>query len=188
MAEHKPLPVMTEEEAWNAELNDLEDKLKKAIEQRVKPCSSAMHTLKLAFKAVDFDELGHPADTGSVSYGEFCLALERFGLYASQGVRGLYDRYQADREAEALDYLEFAKGLYGSDKPWPPPAKREVSMFRSASTERLREAPANRWGNSTAELSPDRRPVRAVSLANPKWRDQPPKQWMRDANGAWQEV
>ena len=35
MAEHKPLPVMTEEEAWNAELNDLEDKLKKAIEQRI---------------------------------------------------------------------------------------------------------------------------------------------------------
>jgi hypothetical protein len=181
-----------DEQAWNAELNALEEKLMKAIEQRVKPCSSAMHTLKLAFKAVDFDELGHPADSGSVSYPEFCAALERFGLYASQGVRGLYDRYKpgggADDDMEPLNYLEFAQGLYGSHKPWPPPPKREATMFKSSSAEQVREAPPNRWGNSTAEGSPDRRPVRAVSLANPKWREQAPKKWKQDEKGAWQEV
>jgi hypothetical protein len=64
--------------AWQTELNTLEEKLKTAIAIRAKPCMSEQHTLKLAFRAMDFDEKGFGVETGCVSYSEFCKALERF--------------------------------------------------------------------------------------------------------------
>ena len=41
---------------WNSELNKLERKLLDAIESRCRATESFQHKLKLAFKAVDFDE------------------------------------------------------------------------------------------------------------------------------------
>ena len=169
---------------WHGELNALEEVLKKAIAQRAKPCMSDKHTLKLAFQAVDFDEFGKPADSGSVSYPEFCAALERFGLYASQSVRGLYDRYNPGNE-EALCYRDFMDGLYTAEKSWPPPSRRDAAEWHVLSGEQQRESPANRWANSTASLSPQQRPVRVMSIANDKHRFMKPLEWERDGSGAW---
>lgn len=171
--------MSAEEVAWAAELDNLEDVLKKAIAQRVKPCNSDKHTLKLAFQSVDFDEMGKPADSGSVSYHEFVAALERFGLYASQAVYGLFDRYNVDG-GENLNYAAFSEGLYGTKKPFPPPPRRgagEATRPRPGSAELLRDAPPNRWANSAETGSPNRRPVRVLSLANPKHRSQAAPKW-----------
>ena len=146
-----------EAKAWQAELNKTEQLLLEAIAIRAKPCMSPAHTLKLAFRAVDFDERGYGVETGGVNYTEFCNALERFGFYPSQAVRGLFDRYNAE-DADDLNYAAFSDGLYGEHKPWPPPAKRPAEECQTASQERLREAPTNNWSTSTGGLSPQARP------------------------------
>jgi len=111
-------------------------------------------TLKQAFKQFDTD------GSGEVSFREFALAMERFGLSVQQpgsrskgGVppevlRGLFDRYNKDA-SEALSYGEFANGLFrkeepaaeenegpneqGGQNPWLPSLAGRVSMDRNYS-------------------------------------------------------
>lgn len=165
-----------EQKAWHAELNKLEETLRHAIMQRAKPCMSDQHTLKLAFRAFDFTEEGHGTDTGFVSYSEFCKAMERFGLYASVPVRGLFDRYNADG-AEDLSYAVFSDGLYGDEKPWPPPPKRHPEDCKTDQKEWLRDGPTNSWDTSVETLSPNKRPVRVLSIANEKHRTAAAPKW-----------
>jgi len=77
--------------------------------------------LKNAFKQFDTD------GSGEVSFSEFALAMERFGLAVKKpgtrgagGVppevlRGLFDRYNKD-QSEALSYQEFSDGLFKKDE------------------------------------------------------------------------
>lgn len=79
-------------------------------------------TLAKAFKQFDTD------GSGEVSFSEFSLAMERFGLSVqkpgsrSKGgippevLRGLFDRYNKDM-GEGLSYLEFSNGLFKKDEP-----------------------------------------------------------------------
>jgi len=110
-------------------------------------------TLKAAFKQFDTD------GSGEVSFREFALAMERFGLSVqkpnarSKGgvppevLRGLFDRYNAD-QSEALSYLEFSNGLFkkeeapteeqgpneqGGQNPWLPSLAGRVSMDKGYS-------------------------------------------------------
>ena len=176
---------------WNSELNKLERKLLDAIESRCRATESFQHKLKLAFKAVDFDEKGFGVETGSVSYTEFARALERFGFYPTGNeaiaLRGLFERYNPDPTCPDLSYMTFIAGLYGDEKPWPPPPMRQVWECQTEQKEMLREAPTNNWANSTDELVPHDRPVRTLSLANeahrmakpPKWEGSPEKTHMK---------
>ena len=168
--------VRNDEQAWFEELNALEDVLKKAIMQRVKPCNSDRHTLRLAFQAVDFDNTGTPANSGRVSYGEFVAALERFGLSDSLAMHGLFDRYNGSG-TENLNYSTFADGLYGTSKPWPPPERRGAAPEKWSPDVR-RDAPPNRWENSQPTKSPpNEHCVRVLSLANPKHTSQAAPKW-----------
>jgi len=106
-------------------------------------------TLQKAFKQFDTD------GSGEVSFNEFGLAMERFGLSVqkpgarSKGgippevLRGLFDRYNKDM-SDALSYKEFADGLFkkseaaedendgpneqGGQNPWLPSLAGRVSM------------------------------------------------------------
>ena len=178
--------------SWHGELNAAEEKLRMAIAIRAKPCMSDQHTLKLAFRAMDFDEKGYGVETGCVTYTEFCLALERFGFYPSAVLRGLFDRYNPDG-SDDLNYATFSTGLYTDEKPWPPPAKKAAKECEIMGKERLREAPTNNWATSTGELSPNARPVRVLSLANEKHRGQALPQWepvelVSTSHSAWRQV
>ena len=128
--------------------------------------------LKLAFKAFD-------NGSGQVSYREFVKALEKYGLTACQGVRGLFDRYNTSVGSDALSYAEFIRGLFGGVKP-PAPARSERSVWAIA--EQLRDTPTARWASSSEDLSPPRRAVRVVSIANEQ-RQQPPLKWRRGPSG-----
>ena len=109
-------------------------------------------TLKKAFKQFDTD------GSGEVSFREFTLAMERFGLSVQKpeargkgGVppevlRGLFDRYNSD-QSESLSYLEFSNGLFkkeeaaeaendgpneqGGQNPWLPSLAGRVSMDKN---------------------------------------------------------
>ena len=109
-------------------------------------------TLKKAFKQFDQD------GSGEVSFKEFTMAMERFGLsivkpgdrsgggVPAEVMRGLFDRYNAD-QSEAISYQEFSVGLYGTaaskddsedegdggneqggQNPWLPSLANKVSM------------------------------------------------------------
>ena len=100
-----------------SDMNVLESILRKNIYQKSSGVSEDK-TLKKAFKQFDTD------GSGEVSFREFLLAMERFGLSVTKpgdrgggGVppevmRGLFDRYNAD-QSEAISYSEFSAGLYG---------------------------------------------------------------------------
>ena len=166
-----------EQRAWQQVLNKEEEILRTAIENRCRATESFPHKLKLAFKAVDFDENGHGVETGTVSYTEFCKALERFGLYASVNVRGLFDRYNPEG-ADDISYIKFIECLYSEDeKPWPPPPKRTPDECKTEAKEMLREAPANNWANSSGELHAHETPTRVLSLANENHRTAKPLSW-----------
>jgi hypothetical protein len=170
--------------AWEKELNDLEKVLKQCLECRTKKRIDERLTLRLAFKAFDTD------NSGEVCYREFVRALEKFGLVASQQVRGLFDRYASmDMSKESLSYEEFSRGLFGpvEHKPQPQPRKDAHSWGLDGDAQ-LRQSPANRWANSTEDLSPNQRPLRQMSIANPKHRDQKPPTWERDEYGGWRQV
>lgn len=166
--------------AWVKDLNKLEDILRDAVASRCRATESFPHKLKLAFKAVDFDERGFGVETGCVSYSEFVRALERFGFYATGreaiALRGLFDRYNPDF-APDVNYAAFISGLYADEKPWPPPPKRDPAECKTEAKEQLRESPANRWANSSDELVPHERPQRVLSLANEAHRTQIAPTW-----------
>ena len=110
--------------------------------------------------------------------------LCRYGLYASQTLRGLFDRYNSDG-TEELSYATFSDGLYGDQKPWPPPPKSDPDVWKTDMENRLRDTPSNNWQTSSAELSPNARPVRVMSLANEKHREQKAGMWVQDED-KWQ--
>ena len=111
-------------------------------------------TLKAAFKQFDTD------GSGEVSFPEFALAMERFGLSVQKPgargkggippevLRGLFDRYNKDM-GEGLSYLEFSNGLFkkeeadedenagpneqGGQNPWLPSLAGRVSMDKGYS-------------------------------------------------------
>lgn len=125
--------------------------------------------------------LSRSLSQGFVTYPEFVSALEKFGIYSSQGARGLFDRYHpaAIEDPNApLPFAAFLDGLWApmSHKPPPPPRRERSSTILHGPLD-LRQSPANNWATSGAELSPHRRPVRVHSIANPAWRDQKPPQW-----------
>ena len=132
-----------------SDMNVLEGILKKNIYGKSQGVSED-RTLKAAFKQFDTD------GSGEVSFGEFCLAMERFGLSVMKkgdrgkgGVplevlRGLFDRYNAD-QSESISYVEFSAGLYGGgaaeeeedgpneqggQNPWLPSLAGRQSMDR----------------------------------------------------------
>ena len=108
-------------------------------------------TLKASFKQFDTD------GSGEVSFNEFVMAMERFGLQCQKpgqrgkgGVppevmRGLFDRYNKDL-SECISYKEFSDGLFTAEKeaaneendggkneqggqnPWLPTLANTVSM------------------------------------------------------------
>merc|ERR1719201_1577498 len=98
----------------------LERILKKNIYQKSVGVSEE-RTLKAAFKQFDVD------GSGEVSFREFSLAMERFGLsimkpgdrgkggVPPEVLKGLFDRYNKDG-SECISYQEFAAGLYRSDE------------------------------------------------------------------------
>lgn len=100
-----------------SDMNVLESILRKNIYQKSSGVSEDK-TLKKAFKQFDTD------GSGEVSFREFLLAMERFGLSVikpgdrggggvpPEVMRGLFDRYNAD-QSEAISYSEFSAGLYG---------------------------------------------------------------------------
>ena len=111
-------------------------------------------TLQKAFKQFDVD------GSGEVSFHEFGLAMERFGLSVqkpgarSKGgippevLRGLFDRYNKDL-SESMSYQEFANGLFkkeeaedenegpvneqGGQNPWLPSLVGRESMDKGYS-------------------------------------------------------
>lgn len=131
------------------DMNLLEKILKKNIYGKSQGVNEE-RTLKAAFKQFDTD------GSGEVSYKEFVLAMERFGLQCQKpgargkgGVppevmRGLFDRYNAD-QSDCISYQEFSDGLFASEKaekaeeldgpneqggqnPWLPTLAHKVSM------------------------------------------------------------
>ena len=119
-------------------------------------------TLKASFKQFDTD------GSGEVSFKEFVLAMERFGLQCQkpgargkggvppQVMRGLFDRYNADL-SECISYQEFSNGLFkqekeeeendgpneqGGQNPWLPALAGRESMdrnyYRPNSAQRVR--------------------------------------------------
>merc|ERR1719473_2095426 len=134
------------------EMDVLERILMKNIYQKSQGVSEEK-TLKAAFKQFDTD------GSGEVSFPEFGLAMERFGLSVQKpnargkgGVppevlRGLFDRYNKD-QSESLSYHEFSNGLFkkeeappeedgpneqGGQNPWLPSLAGRESMDRSYS-------------------------------------------------------
>ena len=170
------------DDQWEKELNHLESVLKDCLEARANPrlCVNERLTLMRSFRTFDTN------NSGDICYPEFVRSLERFGLVASPAVRGLYDRYaMIDGIGTSLTYSEFCDGLYGDNKP-PPQPRKDRSDWELPSMERMRESPTNKWQNSSDQLSPSKRPVRVVSIANPKHREMPPVKWSKDANGDWE--
>jgi len=136
------------------DMNVLEGILKKNIYQKSVGVSEE-RTLKAAFKQFDTD------GSGEVSFKEFSMAMERFGLslmkpgdrgkggVPPEVLQGLFDRYNKDG-SECISYLEFSAGLYGSgpkeeaeenegpneqggQNPWLPSLAGKVSMDHSYS-------------------------------------------------------
>lgn len=134
------------------DMNVLERILMKNIYQKSQGVNEE-RTLKAAFKQFDTD------GSGEVSFGEFALAMERFGLTVQKPsargkggippevLRGLFDRYNKD-QSEALSYQEFSNGLFkkeeapeeeqgpneqGGQNPWLPSLAGRVSMDRNYS-------------------------------------------------------
>jgi hypothetical protein len=171
---------MDDSSMWEAEVNKLETVLKQCLECRVKKCVDERLILRNAFRAFDTD------NSGEVCYREFVRALEKFGLVASPAVRGLFDRYALMDNDQTLSYEEFSVGLFGSYKP-PVPAKRDKESWSLNTDLQQRESPANGWATSTDQLSPNHRPVRVMSIANPRHRDQKPPNWSRDEDGSWHQ-
>lgn len=185
-------------------LNQLEETLRTAIASRCRATQSVKQKLKQAFQAFDLDEkgyglggplyergLGGMPSKNTVTYREFCLALEWFGVYSSQTLRGVYDRYVTGDDLDTLDYLHFITQLYTDEKPWPPPPVRDVSdpqFFPVLS------------GAAPKKLSPskDRMPARlltpvdrvvSLGFANEAFRIQQPLKWTRDTpDGEWYQV
>ena len=93
---------------------DLEKKLIKSLECRVKPWVNESLALKQAF---------HKNTTSTaIEYHEFARALEKFGLVPSPALRGLFDRYalvDTGGEQKLLSTEDFARGLL-SNGPKPP--------------------------------------------------------------------
>ena len=196
-----------------SDLAALEQLLRKAIMDQAKPgVSSEEDTLKRAFKRIDLDE------SGEVDFGEFCQAVEAFGIEAARGagaylkhgtgslhggvpqpwLRALFDKYDANGNG-SLSYDEFASGLFtkfvggmpshavGMASSASPTGRRPVAGTQASSWKpgHLEDGTAlgtNPWLpalSGTESLDPHyQRPnsakpaVRALSLANPKWRDQ----------------
>jgi hypothetical protein len=96
----------------------------------------------------------------------------------------LFDRYNSDG-AEELSYATFSDGLYGDQKPWPPPPKSDPDAWKTDTKEWQRETPSNNWQTSSAELSPNARPVRVLSLGNERHREQAAGKWEQDEE-KWQ--
>ena len=134
------------------DMNILENILMKNIYSKSQGVNEE-RTLKAAFKQFDTD------GSGEVSFPEFGLAMERFGLSVQKPgargkggippevLRGLFDRYNAD-QSESLSYTEFSNGLFkkeepvavddgpneqGGQNPWLPSLAGRVSMDRNYS-------------------------------------------------------
>jgi len=125
--ELKP-PVMS------SKVDVIEKKLIEAIRTR---SSGASETRKLeqVFKSFDID------GSGAVSFEEFRLAMERFGLSTGgeENVSGctteimlaLFERYDPDGSGE-LSYLEFIRGLFKENTPASLRAKGPGSPSKAA--------------------------------------------------------
>ena len=166
-----------EAKAWAAELDHLEEIIKKGVEARAKPLLHETMILKKAFKLFDADNSGH------ISYKEFVRALGKFGLTGTQVVRGLFDRYAQMDGDEHLSYGEFATGLFGETKP-PLPSKKDRSIWAVDDGLSMRTSPANKWEGSRGEVPSPTRAVRVRSVANGGLA-QAPLKWTQDADGNW---
>jgi hypothetical protein len=187
-----------EARVWNAELDALETTLRDAISSRTRATASTQDTLRRAFRAVDFDDKGYGVQTDTVSFSEFCRALERFGLYTDRPeqavrVRGLFDRHNPE-VAENISYIDFIQTLYAEARPVAVPPKRRPEECTTDARPMLRESPCNSWATSTPELFEHERPVRQLSLANEKHRTaSPPPKWQSSStsptmNSSWKRA
>ena len=104
-----------------ADVNLLEDKLRKSIYEKTPPNTNQRRTSELAFKALDTD------GSGGVNLDEFIKALERFGMHV-QGMRpgvgglprdvvqALFNKYDTDGSG-SISYSEFTDALFAEEDP-----------------------------------------------------------------------
>ena len=104
-----------------ADVNLLEEKLRKSIYEKTPPNTNTRRTAELAFKALDTD------GSGGVSLDEFIKALERFGMHV-QGMRpgvgglprdvvqALFNKYDSDGSG-SISYAEFTDALFAEEDP-----------------------------------------------------------------------
>ena len=158
-----------------SDLAALEQLLRKAIMDQAKPgVSSEEDTLKRAFKRIDLHE------SGEVDFGEFCQAVEAFGIEAARGagaylkhgtgslhggvpqpwLRALFDKYDANGNG-SLSYDEFASGLFTKFVGGMP--SHAVGMASSASPTGRRPVAGTRrrrGSRATSRTAPRSAPTR----------------------------
>lgn len=104
-----------------ADVDLLEQKLKKSIYEKTPPNTNTKRTAELAFKALDKD------GSGGVNINEFINALERFGMHVAgmrpgvgglskEVVQALFNKYDSDGSG-SISYSEFAHALFEKDDP-----------------------------------------------------------------------